>query len=1279
MEDSYIVYGLKLLGSEMLTCLLGFEMLTCIAQSMNLSRVLQPEDPAITELSKVANLGPLDLLRERDGRKIIATRDREYLFVKEGDLVECAKTTAADVTKFLSGHAESPRDIKFYPYPPSETFFRDCLLELDQVNQSKSPTTPSLERFDDILAVICPLPTQQYPSQTHEPRPLPGVEDCLRRVFADFQRSQPDLLHRLERAGVTWGERIPLPDLAPAKLVNGNRYRYAKSNVIMFFLYHYLNLADPKILRRSLYQAIGFRRKALLAHLLGLHGAENICSQHRQGSIDTFGVMPLSLLDLALQGHAYDIALTLIQTKASKVNKAAGAVALESNESEFVSSTIDGFIISTITALWITNRGSPCRREAEGWIEAVFIAMVEAGLDTSLFSTASFERAISDLSFNKETTLLEFLYYEGRKEPIYHKLFTILLDNGESPTPLVAELMTLDLARLQSSPKELASYKRALLSTGIAPEKITFLSNPTGFNPTSKSDFALLWAELARNGKEAALLKKTHARNYQNIPIATIEAYRLLKKRAKAALATAPFSELAEAEQALMRQAFNHLVASYNAIVDGHDSLKLLRIFSEELRLRAQENSRNHPSKALSRFASLWHPRGLWSEDSIHHNLQFTSDTQRKTFWKITRQHFIEAYQRVEKDLKARRFYELHQVDALHGTKSSNLPSMTRTGMLLSAGKLMEKSSSEHPYTGTLAFSGEFCGSHNPNGGCNAKRISCERFTHNWTHYRDPKRYPNCKKQRFLWLAATRLLVSEFYARRNQGGESLQNMQYSLDSAMTWLNPKFVARQIDKVRIPLSIQRVRLCETEEVARKALQPLQTTLQAAVKDGTVAQAVQKTVDRLLNLMIQPLPKGAHYNPEEVELIRHPFPVVLASTTEDPVYIESVGTQEFFLQDERVLGRDMQIAFCPRENLDQARGIFGKLGMTVFDLDDARLLEMQQMTSGSAKLDLEKSIKGLRVSGREANQIRVSYHLTRILKQYTKPYPSAPTFQQDGQTLPLQNPYYGGSATTHEEYATAVKAGRALPRDIHGLMHATRTAIAARLFSNAAQRKGKEKSRTVKLAIAGACHDIMRQDEGPDRWDSKSGEFAATYVRRHLGYSKEKAEEVRFAIAEKDPESGTFTSSEQAHLHYADQLEILRVLMGMHTREAPTQQHREHAIASFRRDDLRNSKLFSEKEITQLLVEWSYLIRITDTQAIKLALERSQVDYYTTILQMIDKLKLKMVKKLLKHEIRFSRKTITASSVEIRPLTEKLINQMQTIIEGAGFAAGCSYENG
>ena len=469
-----------------------------------------------------------------------------------------------------------------------------------------------------------------------------------------------------------------------------------------------------------------------------------------------------------------------------------------------------------------------------------------------------------------------------------------------------------------------------------------------------------------------------------------------------------------------------------------------------------------------------------------------------KVYWRdIVRKIFRSAIQ-----AEASNLLHEHRILWFHGSRSSSIPLLLRIGSLVPLKTLLNQ--------GLAPPGGEIQSEQDS--------ISGEMFTRHWE-----------EADSLLFGAHTRLHLSILYASKQTG---LRSMQFNAEETWLRVTKSDVNRLLESynpydqtswVNLRVDILRLRLSDPK--ADEKLKGLKAFVEKKLKDPEKKYFERlKKIHNDLNISItQP------YTSEDLLYLEDPYPIVFASTTISPEPILNSGSnteiQEFTHDSRAKLGRDIQYAFTKPGKVEELQRLLEPFDIKVFDFDTAYYLEMVQMTEGSSQM---KTLS--------------DFLQTFILPEYATVFPPSPSYQNEkDETILITSPFYGHGIQLYEDYIAKIEAGYILPRELHGPLHATRTALWSYLLGKKEKIEGHA---LFLLGVGGGAHDWARQDEGKDYWDRAS---ALKLCNRLLAlrYPHSDIGPIVHAIAEKDPKFRNFTTLPQKIIHDADVIEIFRCL--------------------------------------------------------------------------------------------------------------------------------------
>ncbi len=722
-----------------------------------------------------------------------------------------------------------------------------------------------------------------------------------------------------------------------------------------------------------------------------------------------------------------------------------------------------------------------------------------------------------DVALIGETALTlveENYFYRGPNRDLVQEICILLIRRGAAMT----HRMALDIKlRLQEN-REYLPYLKAQHLISDEEERI--------FN--SEKGKVRDESELARE----ALIANLFLENHSLIPIDTIVRIRRLKKEIKRQHSD---------QYTRLKQNFRNLIARH----------PLLRELSE---IRKQDLIRTQPTYRLIRLYALFMAENKYDTLHCRENAKVLLSPDRKIYWNQLVERVFAAAKIIEED----DFLTKHFIVWLHGTKSSTLPVLLKTGALYPLGKILQEGFAP------------LCGEIFSEGKVNQDHISGEKFSWNFS------------EDYYYFDAATRFLVTLLYALRKNSVYS-NEMDFDPTKTAARLTESFLEEIIqNKAHINawtvIRVDILRLKMTDKEAEQKLVKFKEAVQVRLNRGNPHREKLETLMKDLDVQVPHI-----LSSEELEQIRDSYPIVFGSTTVETVPIPSViRLQEFDVQGSAQLGTDVQVAFTLSEKVEELKKLLSRFGMHVYPLSVASYLEFMQMARGSLHLEWEK--------------LRVEQHIGKtlqhdILPAYVTPFPEKGTYENhEGKTEPLRNPFYGHGISSYAEYRKLVEEGRILPRTIHGPMHATRTAIWTQLLASLYDYKER-----YLIAIAGAAHDWRREDEGVDRWDLASAQALRGYLLAR-GYLANEIDRFVKAIAEKDPKEKC-TTPEQIMIHNADVLDIMRCV-----------------------HDFRKSELVGPPISDEIIEEVRLFIQITENPELKAYLEHHSEDCFGDLLRIM-----------------------------------------------------------
>lgn len=599
-----------------------------------------------------------------------------------------------------------------------------------------------------------------------------------------------------------------------------------------------------------------------------------------------------------------------------------------------------------------------------------------------------------------------------------------------------------------------------------------------------------------------------------------------------------------------LKQAYESFCAVYNQVVDHSIALKELRRFSQKIRelSRQTPDSRTIPLD-LCRFYGLWSGDESYSKSNVLARINKLFTNKRGVYWTAMRQAFLTQLQKIQE------MRLMASIVWAHGTQSSSIPSMLHVQGLMAMGQLLE--------SGVVPFCGQVGGTEKT---INNKFISGECLTLDWN-----------EGENLLQKSLSRILVNLMYASKNEG---YFDNEKTFDPAKSWVRvtPQNVQRLMLKPEdrewsvIRVDILRLRLTDPE--ADKKLMPLLEYVQELLKQDESLEHL-KNLHHALTISIK-----YQISTDMMELLTHPFPVIFASNSLKTKASSATvrDCNQFFVEGPVKFGKDIQFAFTDHNHVSKLQEILKSSNVTVLDLEVLLCLETVKMMQGSALDSVKNGHPIERLAWRMQND---------LLPLYTIPFPQ-----------------FGQVEESYKTYIKSVENEEILPRLIHGTMHASRSVlwslVLAKLYSIP----------NVNLELLGCymCgHDLLRQrDKGKDEWDAASAAWVTSYLQAQ-GFKRKILEPYEFAIANKDPKGGHFTSKLQQLFHDADSLEYRRVLASDN---------------GFDKSKLQFIKenLIPEAQADALIAEIHDFIGMTDTAEVKIQFERKTTNFLMDLILLL-----------------------------------------------------------
>lgn len=849
------------------------------------------------------------------------------------------------------------------------------------------------------------------------------------------------------------------------------------------------------------------------------------------------------------------------------------------------------------------------------------IGLLKMALKQGVKTDVIFSQSISEASI----TVLEELYklhVIGKHSDLVDRIIVALLESGTPIPAKLAALMKLELSAKNRIFENALIAQRYLIQAEA--EALIKSTQEVTADPTS----LLGHSQRIRTELERAL--RIYNSCPQDMPLDIIKRAKEIKARIKSCLQRVNKSESQNKILDHLRAEYALLVERYDRAIEKNPFLKELQQISREIR-GLEQGTIKFPSLRLKRFYSLFGPdRSYGARETIENVQKLWNKSTRAGYWKVIRERALNASETV----RASDHLKRRQVVWLHGSRSSALPMIARTQALIATGELLKRN--------LAPLSGELSGSEGDRG-INVERLSGERFTSRWEE--EP---PNmtAESREYYFNANTRYLVSWLYATKTTTG-------YSTGSTDTYgFNPQF---SISKTSLPALKNYLNSGNANDFRQARIHILRLRLtdpDAAIKLAPQAKFLLEEIEKLKkhnpNSELLSQLEACHHAitvkmPDEYLLTkpdldiineRDTKPIVFAGTSMT-VNIANYINREFLAKGPLALGTEIDTAFVSAEHREWFQKYLEKFGVHIYDFDTAAYLEMMSMVRGSTFARIkEGATKASAADGVVAasagsptaagisTDVRgiVSVHqnllldpkfFARTLNQdvlpgYAIPFSQRPVFRHQGKYLVLDTPFYGMGITTYQQYVEGIASERALPRNIHGLMHASRVALWSKVLS-ALFNVPPEKRYWV--GVAAAMHDFQRGDEGPDRWDDESALRLKAYLETTREMSEKEAAEYVHAVQHKDPQDhgADFTSDVQRIVHDADAIEIIRVL------DSPNK---------FKKEVLQFLKLtaLTDTQKEEVLQECFRFISKTESLALKLALEHFSQDYFGDVVRIL-----------------------------------------------------------
>ncbi len=242
---------------------------------------------------------------------------------------------------------------------------------------------------------------------------------------------------------------------------------------------------------------------------------------------------------------------------------------------------------------------------------------------------------------------------------------------------------------------------------------------------------------------------------------------------------------------------------------------------------------------------------------------------------------------------------------------------------------------------------------------------------------------------------------------------------------------------------------------------------------------------------------------------------------------------------------------------------------------------------------------------------NQLAIAKIVQTIaLPLYKEPMPQNPSYCSEVTSVRVELNPRGDEE--HKNHCDKIKQQIAPARGHHGAMHCVRVALWTQVLSKAYEKLGREKNdHTILLATAGAFHDVAREDEGIDYWDSESSEVLKKFLER-ANMDDTTIHHYVQAVKEKDPKNAQFSTDAQRIVHDADCLDIIRVIGKWNFNN--------NFLCFYSFDN--KQKQFCDK----LVKEIADFITITENFKLRCYLEHNSNDFYGDLIQLLFELKIK-----------------------------------------------------
>lgn len=734
-------------------------------------------------------------------------------------------------------------------------------------------------------------------------------------------------------------------------------------------------------------------------------------------------------------------------------------------------------------------------------------------------------------------------------------------------------------------------------------------------------------------------------------------------------------SKLKEAPHPRLEEQYRDFCRCYDIVVCNDIILNELRAVSSEYRryVNAAEGEKVLSGKLYYYIAS-WSSDNICDATEIQKSLPRHTHDIRRNLWALVRANVLAEKERCTTDL----FWHTRVATFLHGTRLT--PGMLQKKGLLPRGEMEEG--------GIVPFSGERGGSITT---INTHHISGSIML--------AKRHLNDEATLFLSNSRSRFADAVDYSRKRSslstGGRT---MGFDLEEALKSISPQYVLTMIhiaaeivseERSGYFLQCRRVYRIAEDILTLRSFDPaltghieeqLKPLISALLKErkcsytdpvtGAITlcdiTSLKPSADFLLNVLERihrsiSLPLDTVLTDADRALLAANISVVFGSTHIPRYSAVHVLHPEVVARGKQSFGSQIDVAFAAEHQVSALREYMDPLDVRVYSYETGLYQELLQTIAHENRTAFEASLRLLREV--DALQARLCFYIDHdILPAYGKPFLENATYRVDGKTHPVEyhfySPYnYHMQAAKYSDYLSDVREKRVCARQIHGKMHAVRTAIAAQVLVTLHKRgcgyiDTGEQLDPFLVSLAASAHDWVREDDSIDRWDEEGAAAFAGYLQTahpvylaKLGHETARApaggggaaavtasvadaaewphtvyesdadremqpliETYRTALAHKDPHGGVFTTTVQKIVHDADCLEINRCI-------DPAQFDKSRLC--FVADNIMKESLQNA-----LIAEWQCLIQMTEKPSLKLYLEDLPDGYYFSVLHIIAK---------------------------------------------------------